>query len=206
MFTNYVKVAWRNFMRSKAYSFINIVGLATGMAVALMIGLWIWDETSFDHYHHNHSQLAQVMDSQTNDGETTTSMEVVVPLAEELRTKYAAAFNKVALTSWNFGHILSAGETKIAQPGIFAQPDLPEMNPETKNTSTDDAHLAIRPQYQLAGKLPPLRFERPQPPFNDYIVRCRVVDALFLGGSSHGGVTNVAAVEPAFAKKRVERL
>jgi putative ABC transport system permease protein len=127
MFANYVKIAWRNFMRSKAYSFINIVGLATGMAVALMVGLWIWDETSFDHYHHNHSRLAQVMDSQTNDGETTTSMEVAVPLAEELRTKYAAAFSKVALTSWNFGHILSVGETKIAQPGIFAQPDLPEM-------------------------------------------------------------------------------
>jgi putative ABC transport system permease protein len=127
MVRNYFKIAWRNFMRSKVYSFINIIGLATGMAIALVVGLWIWDEISFDHYHRNHSRLAQVMDSQTNDGETTTSMEVVVPLAEELRTKYAADFNKVALTSWNFGHILSVGDKKIAQPGIFAQPDLAEM-------------------------------------------------------------------------------
>src|SRR5580658_4803151 len=126
MFRNNLKIAWRNFMRGKVYSFINVIGLATGMSIAFVVGLWIWDEISFDHYHHNHSRLAQVMDSQTNDGETTTSMEVAVPLAEELRTKYAAAFSKVALTSWNFGHILSVGETKIAQPGIFAQPDLPE--------------------------------------------------------------------------------
>jgi putative ABC transport system permease protein len=127
MFRNNLKIALRNFMRNKIYSFINVIGLATGMAIALVIGLWIWDEISFDHYHRNHSRLAQVMDSQTNDGETTTGMEVVVPLAEELRSKYAADFNKVALTSWNFGHILSVGEKKIAQPGIFAQPDLPEM-------------------------------------------------------------------------------
>jgi len=127
MFRNNLKIAWRNFTRSKVYSFINVTGLATGMAVALVVGLWIWDEISFDHYHRNHSRLAQVMDSQTNDGETTTGMEVVVPLAEELRSKYAADFNKVALTSWNFGHILSVGDKKIAQSGIFAQPDLPEM-------------------------------------------------------------------------------
>jgi|HubBroStandDraft_1064217.scaffolds.fasta_scaffold19087_2 putative ABC transport system permease protein len=127
MFRNNLKIAWRNFMRGKVYSFINVIGLATGMSIAFVVGLWIWDEISFDHYHRNHSRLAQVMDSQTNDGETTTGMEVVVPLAEELRSKDAADFNKVALTSWNFGHILSVGDKKIAQSGIFAQPDLPEM-------------------------------------------------------------------------------
>ena len=139
MLKTYVKIAWRNFMKSKVYSFINIIGLATGMAVALLIGLWIWDEISFDNYHSNHSRLAQVMDSQTYDGTTTTGQEVVVPLAEELRSKYAGDFNKVALTSWNFGHILSVGDKKISQSGIWAQPDLPEMLTLIMNKGQRDA-------------------------------------------------------------------
>jgi hypothetical protein len=46
MLKNYFKIAWRNLQKSKVYSAINIIGLATGMAVALLIGLWIWDEIS----------------------------------------------------------------------------------------------------------------------------------------------------------------
>jgi len=50
MIQNYFKIAWRNLKRNKVYSTINIFGLAIGMAVALLIGLWIWDEISFDAY------------------------------------------------------------------------------------------------------------------------------------------------------------
>ena len=127
MIKNYLKIAWRNLVKNKASSFINIGGLAVGMAVAMLIGLWIWDELSFDHYHRNHDRLAQVMDSQTYNGETNTGKEVAVPLAEELRSKYGRDFKSVALTSWNFGHILSAGNIKISQSGVWAQADLPEM-------------------------------------------------------------------------------
>ena len=72
MLQNYFKIAWRNLLKSKLYSAINILGLATGMAVAILIGLWIWDELSFDSYFKNHNQLAQVMVSQTIKGETST--------------------------------------------------------------------------------------------------------------------------------------
>jgi putative ABC transport system permease protein len=44
MFTNYIKTAWRTMMRSKGYSALNVLGLATGMAVALLIGLWVYNE------------------------------------------------------------------------------------------------------------------------------------------------------------------
>ena len=46
MFKNYFKTAWRNIIKNKTYSIINILGLATGMAVAMIIGLWIYDEAS----------------------------------------------------------------------------------------------------------------------------------------------------------------
>ncbi len=127
MLKNYFKIAWRNLLKGKTYSVINIMGLATGMAVALLIGLWIKDEISFDHYHANHGRLAQVKDLQTYNGETSTGEAVAVPLAQELRTRYADAFKSVALTSYNFGHILSVGDKKISQYGVWAQSDLPEM-------------------------------------------------------------------------------
>jgi len=68
MLKNYLKVAWRNLVNSRIYSFINIIGLATGMAAALIIGLWVWDEVSFDTYHHNYKRLARVMVDATAEG------------------------------------------------------------------------------------------------------------------------------------------
>jgi len=51
MFNNYLKVALRNINREKVYSFINIFGLAVGIACTFLIFLFVWDETSFDHFH-----------------------------------------------------------------------------------------------------------------------------------------------------------
>ena len=67
MFKNYLKIAWRNLIKSKVYSVINILGLAAGMAVAMLIAFWIWDETTYDKYHTNHEQLAQVMTTFIDD-------------------------------------------------------------------------------------------------------------------------------------------
>ena len=68
MFQNYFKIGWRNLFKNKGYSFINIGGLAVGMAVAMVIGLWIHDELSFDKYHKNYDRIAQVMQHQTFNG------------------------------------------------------------------------------------------------------------------------------------------
>ena len=48
MFRNYFKIAWRSMIQNKGLAFINIFGLAIGMAFAILIGLWIKYETSFD--------------------------------------------------------------------------------------------------------------------------------------------------------------
>jgi AraC-like DNA-binding protein len=57
MFRNYLKIAWRNMLYNKGYSALNIVGLAAGMAVALLIGLWVTDQYSYDHFLPNYKQL-----------------------------------------------------------------------------------------------------------------------------------------------------
>jgi putative ABC transport system permease protein len=53
MIKNYFKSSWRNLIKNKAQSVINIAGLSVGMSAALLIGLWMWDELSFDKYHEN---------------------------------------------------------------------------------------------------------------------------------------------------------
>ena len=127
MLKNYFTVAWRNLVKSKAYSAINIIGLATGMAVAILIALWIWDELSFDNYHANHPQLAKVMTTQTFNGQTGTGDAVAMPLANELRTKYGSDFKAVSMASWNFGHILGFGNKKISTSGMWVESSFPEM-------------------------------------------------------------------------------
>ena len=70
MLKNYFIIAWRNLIKNKVYSIINILGLAAGMAVAMLIAFWIWDEVTFDNYHINHKQLVQLMTTFIgNDGD-----------------------------------------------------------------------------------------------------------------------------------------
>src|ERR1700712_520758 len=127
MIKNYFKIAWRNLIKSKAYSAINILGLSIGMSVALLIGLWIWDELTFDHYHKNHKELAQVMTTQTFNGETGTGQAVAMPLATELRSKYASDFKSISMASWNFGHVLATGDKKISKEGMWVETVFPGM-------------------------------------------------------------------------------
>ncbi|QEC77604.1 ABC transporter permease [Mucilaginibacter ginsenosidivorax] len=126
MFRNYLKIAWRNIAKNKVHTFINVAGLSVGMAVAMLIGLWIWDELSFDKYHQNYDHVAQVMTTQTANGETGTFGSTVVPLSAELRTKYAGDFKLTALT-WEGTHILAVGDKKISQNGMWAESDLPAI-------------------------------------------------------------------------------
>ena len=126
MIKNYLKVAWRNLIMNKALSLINISGLAVGMAVAMLIGLWIWDEVSYDKYHLNYDSIGQVMTTQTSNSQTVTFGSTVVPLGNELRLKYGSSFKLTALASGGM-HLLAVGETKLSQQGIWAEPGLPAM-------------------------------------------------------------------------------
>ena len=114
MLKNYFKTAWRNITKNKVYSTINILGLATGMAVVMLIAFWIWDEVTYDRYFKNHDDIAQVMTTFIdNDGTKNTDRAVCMPIGNELRNKYGSDFKQVAMASWNFDHVLAVGENKI---------------------------------------------------------------------------------------------
>ena len=128
MLKNYLKIAWRNLVKSKVYSIINIVGLAAGMAVAMLIAFWIWDEVTYDKYHSNHERLAQVMTTYIdNDGKMGTGSAVCMPIGNELRTKFGSDFKNISMASWNFGHVLAVGEKKITANGMWVESNFPSM-------------------------------------------------------------------------------
>ena len=103
MIKNNLKIAWRNLIKNKVSSLINIGGLAVGMAVVMLIGLWIYDELSFDKYHKNYNRIAQVIQNVTNNGEVQTWLQVPYPLAAELRKSYGSDFKAC-------GNVCGAGD------------------------------------------------------------------------------------------------
>lgn len=127
MLRNYFKIAFRNLAKNKGYGFINISGLAMGMAVAILIGLWIYDEVSYDRFHKNYGRIAQIMQHQTYNGQIGTQSAVPFPLGPELRKSYGSDFKYVIRSTWNNRHILAYGDKKLAKGGPFIEPEAPEM-------------------------------------------------------------------------------
>src|SRR3569833_2684448 len=127
MIKNYFKIAWRNLLKNKVYSSINVLGLAFGMAVAMLIAFWMYDELTYDHYHANHKKIAQVMITQTFNNKTGNGQAMAIPLGWELRNKYGSDFKYVTLASWNFDFIAGAGVKKLTRAGMWVQPEFPAM-------------------------------------------------------------------------------
>src|ERR1051326_8928156 len=127
MLKNYFKTAWRNLGKSKMHSFINIAGLSIGMSVAILIGLWIYDELSFDKNFKNYDRIAQVIQNVTNNGEVQTWTNVPYPLAEELRRNYGSDFKHIAMSVDLGDHILGFDEKKLKETGGYFEKDAPAM-------------------------------------------------------------------------------
>ncbi|WP_164851442.1 ABC transporter permease [Larkinella soli] len=126
MLRSYFKTAWRQYAKNKVYSFINTAGLATGMAVTIMIGLWVWDELSFDQSVKNHARIAQVWQFVTFDIEKSSYGVVPVPLAGELRSKYPD-FESVSLSTFARDAVLASGDTRFTRTGCYVEPDFLKM-------------------------------------------------------------------------------
>ncbi len=127
MIRNYFKIAWRSLRKSKIYSFINIAGLSIGMTVSILIGLWIYDEVSFNKNFKNHDRIAQVVQNVTNNGEVQTWTSVPYPLADELRKNYGSDFKHIAMAYYVAEHLLALDEKKLKKEGGYFEKDAPAL-------------------------------------------------------------------------------
>ncbi len=127
MLKNYIIVAWRNLLRNRTSSFINVSGLAIGMAVAMLIGLWVWDELSYNKSFDNYDRIAQVMQHQTANGLKSTFWGMPRPLGQELRNSYGNNFKYVVMTSWPNSTIVTGNDKNLSRRGTFMEADGPRM-------------------------------------------------------------------------------
>jgi putative ABC transport system permease protein len=127
IFRNYIKIAIRSFIKNRPYSFMSLGGLSIGMAVAILIGLWVWDEISFDNYFTDHKRLTSILSIYGVNGVTGSASNTAVPVAAELRTKYPNDLRSVAICSEPNDHKISIKDKAILASGNWVQEEFPEM-------------------------------------------------------------------------------
>lgn len=122
--SNYVRIAARKFRRQKGYSFLNIAGLAVGMASCILIMMWVRDEASFDRFHANAGTIHRVILERTIHN-TFRAPSTPGPLGPYLREKYPEVVESIRLG--NSRQPLRYGKGNdgfYAEPGIIADPSI----------------------------------------------------------------------------------
>ena len=121
MIKNYFKIAWRSLLKQKGFSFINIFGLATGMACSLLIFLFVKDETSYDRFHHDASQIYRVVKDFVNDDGSRLPDATTPPALAPAMQK---DIPEVAITTrvfpgWGANFLIKYGDKKINEDKLF---------------------------------------------------------------------------------------
>ncbi|RRA99961.1 ABC transporter permease [Larkinella rosea] len=166
MLQNYLKIAWRGLRKNRGFSFINILGLAVGMAVAMLIGIWVWDELTFDRFYQNEANLYRVMLNRTANGETTTQPNGPLPLGDVLRNEIPEIRRVTESLNTNMRAEagLKVGDKKLVRKGqnvgseFFSMFDLPMVygSPATALKELNSIILTEQTAESLFGKTDPL--------------------------------------------------
>jgi len=122
MFKNHLKTAWRNITKDKGYTAFNLLGLATGMAIALIIGLWVQYQFSYDKFLPGYQQAYRVMIRTNRNGDADAGGATSLALADVLK-KDVPEIKYVAQADWIGQHGLVVGDKKLYNSGIFAGED-----------------------------------------------------------------------------------
>src|SRR5258706_6263309 len=118
MFKNYFKVAVRNLLRNKGFSFLNVSGLAIGMASAILILLWIQNEVSYDRFHANGNRVYQVWGNNIVSGQIRTGMATPEIMAPGLKND-VPEIEQASRISWGQDYLLSVNDKKLKATGNY---------------------------------------------------------------------------------------
>ncbi|MEP7141461.1 MAG: ABC transporter permease [Ferruginibacter sp.] len=125
MIKNILKVAFRNLLRNKAFSVINISGLAIGMASAILILLWMYNEISYDRFHANKDNLYEVWNRGTFSGKLQCWDNTPKILGPTLKQEYPEVADVARIYSrW---YVTKAGEQKVSTSAIITDPSFLSM-------------------------------------------------------------------------------
>ncbi len=155
MLKNYLKITWRNLLRHKAFSLINIAGLAIGMASSALILLWIQNEVSYDQFHEKKDRLYSVYNRSVFDGKLWCWNTTPKVMAKTLKQDYPQ-IEEVTRTNDNT-FLFTVGDKHLNVPGYFTDPAFLTMfsfplvsgNPNTALNTIKDIVIT----HKLAKKL-----------------------------------------------------
>src|SRR3954453_3900398 len=118
MLKNYFKIAWRNLMKNKAFSFINILGLTIGITVCMMIFLFIMNEFSVDRFHKNEDRIYRVMRGFKNEGKQRTVSYLSGPYAPALLNDFKGEIIKAVRVNPN-DNLVSIGNRSFHEKKVY---------------------------------------------------------------------------------------
>lgn len=126
MFKNYIKIAWRNLIRNKSFSLLNIIGLSIGLAVTALILIWINFEIGFDKFHENTDSIYQVNNQYPVDGEIWTWNSTPKVMAEVIKNDYPEV-EGVSRYFYETPFLFSKDDKRIKSTGTIVDPDFLKM-------------------------------------------------------------------------------
>lgn len=126
MYENYFKTASRNLRKNKGYSAINILGLSMGMSVALLIGLWVKFQASYNDFHVNGAHIGVVMKRTFFNNVKNTQTGVMLPLRDELKSNFPDVRYATRL-DWGGENTLTIGDTRVNKRGHYTDPEFLRM-------------------------------------------------------------------------------
>lgn len=126
MFRNYLKIAWRNLIRKKGFAFINIGGLAIGMAASVLIMVWIQFEFSVDSQYEKSDRIYAVWRTNINQENVLSWDYTPTPYAAALKEQYPEVEAVTHVTEWD-PMVLAVGEKSFYEQTSFVDPGFFEM-------------------------------------------------------------------------------
>jgi putative ABC transport system permease protein len=146
MFKTDIKIAFRNLIKSKGFSLINISGLAVGMASAILILLWVQNEWSYDGFHQNKGAIYQAWNRSVFDGKLQCWSTTPKILGPTLKANYPE-IERATRVNWNQNLLFSVGDKRLTVVGTMVDPDFLKMFsfPLTEG----NASTALNPDYSI---------------------------------------------------------
>jgi putative ABC transport system permease protein len=125
MLKNYFKIAWRSLLKDRQFTFLNILGLSSGICCAVLIWLWVADELSVDKFFANDNRIYEVMESNRLNGQQqmsdeSTGLVADLLIAQDPEVEYAAS---LAPPNWWPKYTLSVGDKNLKATGQYAGKD-----------------------------------------------------------------------------------
>lgn len=126
MIKNFIKTAFRNLWKTKGYSFLNIFGLAIGIAAASLIFLWVENQLRYNDNFPNKKDIYTIKSKQTYDGATYVFESTPGPLAESIAKEIPGIKHAVRM-GWSTPLLFSVGDNNLFQTGLYSDPNIADV-------------------------------------------------------------------------------